>query len=104
LKSVGPVETRKPQKQTQKQSVGSNNDLPQEWTQKISSEEFLRGWHTKTDSKVEARTEFPPDVEERKSERKTAIEISVKQALLSKFLTNAAQPKVESKSPLSKPD
>ena len=45
---------------------------------------------------------FPPDAEEMQSERSLATKSGKRQAMLSKFLTSADQPKVEATSTLSK--
>ena len=84
-----------------KQPEPAQLEVPEDWTAKLNSEEFLQGWNTA----AKESAVFPPDAEEQKSSRvaEQLTGVVSKAAILSKFLTNLTQPRVEAKSPLSKP-
>lgn len=95
------------------QSTQAGVKPPEEWTQKLNSDEFLKQWYStaKTSQLVQdgppqavpslslpADAVFPPDAEEMgiKTSVTPSKAPSAKTAMLSKFLTSSAQPKVES--------
>ena len=122
-KKKGPKRSKRQESPLLHGTIGSSAEPPADWTAKLNSEEFQSQWNAHFKDQ-------PPSFENKKRKKKYSSPLAnlisdidiqhdnfakterdlkpeikqIKTAKLSKFLTNAEQPKVQAISPLSRPD